>query len=271
MAAGSSIIRGWFPQRCSMCEGTGKRSTIHLLVIDDDTELCDLLAEYLEPDGFRIEAVHDAEEGLVRSLSGEHALIVLDVMLPGFSGFELLRRLRARSNKPVLMLTGRADPVDRVAGLESGADDYLPKPFDAHELVARIHAILRRTREPIDRTGKALRNPRQVVGDIELDIGARTVLRAGAPVELTSVEFSLLEVLLREAGQVLPRAKLCSTVLGRNLTPFDRSIDVHVSSLRKKLGRTTGQQERIKAVRGLGYVYTLPTESLDGRETARTT
>lgn len=254
-----------------MGEGTGKGSAVRLLVIDDDMELCDLLAEYLEPDGFQIEAVHDADHGLIRSLSGEHALIVLDVMLPGFSGFELLRRLRAQSSKPVLMLTGRADPVDRVAGLEIGADDYLPKPFDAHELVARIRAILRRTRQPIPPTDKALRNPNLVVGDIEVDVGARTVRRAGAPVELTSVEFSLLEILVRAAGQVVQRADLCSTVLGRDLTPFDRSIDVHVSSLRKKLGRTVCQQERIKAVRGLGYVYTLPTESLDGREAARAT
>ena len=238
-----------------MCEGAAKDSAVNLLVIDDDTELCDLLAEYLEPDGFRVEAVHDAEQGIARALRGDHALIVLDVMLPGFSGFELLRRLRASSSKPVLMLTGRADPADRVAGLETGADDYLPKPFDAHELVARIRAILRRTRQPAGSVGATPRSPRLVVGDIEMDAGARTVHRAGTSVELTSVEFSLLEALLQAAGQVVPRAELCNTVLGRELTPFDRSIDVHVSSLRRKLGRASDQQERIKAVRGQGYIY----------------
>ncbi len=250
-----------------MCERARRESPVPLLVIDDDTELCELLEEYLEPDGFRVEAVHDAQQGMARALAGEHALIVLDVMLPGFSGFELLRQLRAKSSKPVLMLTGRGDPADRIAGLETGADDYLPKPFDAHELVARIRAILRRT-APADRFGGCnSAHPKLVVGDIEMDAGARTVRRAGAPVELTSVEFGLLEVLLRAAGQVVQRADLCSKVLGRDLMPFDRSIDVHVSSLRRKLGRTGGQQERIKTIRGLGYIYTLPTGPLDDRET----
>lgn len=248
-----------------MHEQAGKDTAVPLLLIDDDRELCELLVEYLRPDGFDVEAVHDAEHGLERALSGGHTLIVLDVMLPGFSGFELLRRLRTRSGKPVLMLTGRGDPVDRVTGLETGADDYLPKPFDAHELVARIRAILRRVRQPIDSPGSVPRNSRLIVGDIELDIGARTVRRCGVPVELTSVEFGLLEVLLSAAGQLVCRGDLCRRVLGRDLVPYDRSIDVHVSSLRKKLGHTIHQQERIKAVRGRGYIYTVPAEQLNGQ------
>jgi DNA-binding response OmpR family regulator len=231
-----------------------------ILVIDDDVELCELLTDYLTPEGFQVEAVHAGVEGAARALSGEPALVVLDVMLPGMSGFEVLRRIRAASTVPVLMLTARGDDVDRIVGLEMGADDYLPKPFNPRELVARIRAIQRRV-EP-DREREAGRQAqRLIVGDVQLDSGARVVTHCGHPVDLTSVEFTLLEALLRAAGQVVSREQLAQDVLGRQLSPYDRSIDVHVSSLRRKLGHQQGDTERIKTVRGTGYVYTLPSGS----------
>ncbi len=228
-----------------------------LLVIDDDVELCELVTEYLRPEGFEVEAVRDGERGLARALAGEHTLVVLDVMLPGLSGFEVLRRIRAKSGMPVLMLTARGDDVDRIVGLEIGADDYLPKPFNPRELLARIHAVLRRTGE---RHGAAAPQAAGllVVGDVELDPGGRSVRCGGRPVELTGIEFNLLESLLRLAGRVVQREELSKTVLGRRLMPYDRSIDMHVSNLRKKLGHMCGSHERIKTVRGIGYIYTLP-------------
>jgi DNA-binding response OmpR family regulator len=223
-----------------------------LLIVDDDTELCELMTEYLRPEGFEVEAVHDAGQGVERALSNEHALVVLDVMLPGFNGFEVLRRIRAKSTLPVLMLTARGDDVDRIVGLELGADDYLPKPFNPRELVARIHAVLRRVAQAASGTPRV---EKVVVGDVELDLGARVVHRGGEPVELTGVEFNLLEMLLRAAGRVVQREELSKTVLGRRLMPFDRSLDVHVSNLRRKLGHLIGNVERITTVRGVGYVY----------------
>jgi len=226
-----------------------------ILVIDDDTEMCDLVAEYLEPDGFAVEAVNHPERGLDRALGGEHALIVLDVMMPGINGFEVLRRLRASSRVPVLMLTARGSDVDRIVGLELGADDYLPKPFNPRELVARIHAILRRTRPAPAETESP---GRLVVGDVELDSSARTVWRNGEKADLTSAEFDLLLVLLQSAGNVVSREELSQTVLGREFNPLDRSIDTHVSNLRKKLGVEMNGVERIKSVRGVGYIYAKP-------------
>jgi two-component system response regulator CpxR len=228
-----------------------------VLVIDDDRELCELLSDYLKPEGFDVEAVFDAVPGIERALSGDHSLVVLDVMLPGISGFEVLRRIRDRSRIPVLMLTARGDDVDRIVGLEMGADDYLPKPFNPRELVARIRAIQRRSEQaaPVQ-PGAA--PARLVVGDVELDATTRTVKRSGEMVELTSVEFSLLEELLGMAGQVLTRRDLSRKVLGRALSPYDRSLDVHVSSLRRKLGHEVDGTERIKTVRSVGYLYSLP-------------
>jgi two-component system response regulator CpxR len=238
-----------------------------LLVIDDDQELCRLLTEYLADEGFTVEAVHRAEPGLVRALSGEHALIVLDVMLPGLSGFEVLRRIRASANPPVLMLTARGDEVDRIVGLEVGADDYLPKPFNPRELVARIRAVLRRTTRDGQPGPPSTSGAKLVVGDIELDVGARVVRQAGRPVELTGVEFDLLEIFLQSAGRVIEREELSRRVLGRRLMPEDRSIDVHVSNLRKRLGHRMGEVERIRPIRGVGYLYALPEHSSDAAET----
>jgi two-component system response regulator CpxR len=175
-------------------------------------------------------------------------------MLPKINGIELLRRLRTESNARVLLLTARGEEVDRIIGLEVGADDYVPKPFSARELMARIRAILRRPE-----TGPAAnsRGPwRVVLGDVEMDKGARTVRRAGSDVELTALEFNLLELLLRMAGQVVTRERVATAILGRQFSPFDRSIDVHVSKLRRKLGPQPSGQERIKSIRSVGYIYT---------------
>ncbi len=230
-----------------------------ILVIDDDAELCSLVGEYLAPEGFHVESVHDGNRGLERALSGNHLLAVLDVMLPGLNGFEVLRRIRDKSRIPVLLLTARGEDVDRIVGLEIGADDYLPKPFNPRELVARIRAILRRTRA--EQSSEA--QPPEVlrVGDIELDAGTRTVRQKGQPVELTSVEFNLLQALLREAGRVIARERLVDLVLGRKFSPFDRSIDMHVSKIRKKLGDSDNGGERIKTVRGVGYIFARPQEA----------
>jgi two-component system, OmpR family, response regulator CpxR len=223
-----------------------------ILVIDDDVELCALVTEYLRPEGFQVEAAHDGKTGLTRALSGEHLLIVLDVMLPSLNGFDVLRRIRDSSRIPVLLLTARGEDVDRIVGLEIGADDYLPKPFNPRELVARIRAILRRSHK-----GHEQDVPEVIrVGDVELDPGTRSVLHCGKPVDLTSVEFELLQVLLREAGRVVTREALVDQVLGRKFSPFDRSIDMHVSKVRKKLGDSeTG--DHIKTVRGAGYIFAL--------------
>ena len=234
-------------------------SITRLLLVDDDVELCELLGQYLGAEGFDVEAVYDAEAGVQHALSGRYALVVLDVMLPGGNGIEVLRRIRAMSSVPVLMLTARGDEVDRIVGLELGADDYLGKPFNSRELVARIHAILRRLTPTSGTTGASPVAERLVVDDVELDVGARVVRRAGALVELTGVEFMLLEVLLRAAGRVVPREELFHSVLGRDETPYDRSLDMHVSNLRKKLGPRVGSAERIKSLRGVGYVYTRAT------------
>jgi two-component system response regulator CpxR len=229
-----------------------------ILVIDDDEELCELLKDYLGPEGFEVEAVHDSDKGIERALSNEHDFVVLDVMLPGVSGFEVLRSVRKSSDIPVLMLTARGEDVDRIVGLEMGADDYLPKPFNPRELVARIRAIQRRGEAKQEDEKQPVPSKRLAVGDIELDTGTRRVTKKGKTVELTAAEFDLLEMLLRSAGEVVTRKDLVSKVLGRGLDPFDRSIDVHVSSLRKKLGHKIKGMERIKTIRGIGYLYALP-------------
>lgn len=226
-----------------------------ILVIDDDIELCELLKEYLVPEGFEVEAVHDSNKGIERALSGEHDFVVLDVMLPGVSGFEVLRALRRTSTVPVLMLTARGEDVDRIVGLEMGADDYLPKPFNPRELVARIRAIRRRGETKRETEQEEAINEQITVGDVDLDAGTRMVRKSGRAVDLTAAEFDLLDMLLKSAGHVISRKDLVSKVLGRGLDPFDRSIDVHISSLRKKLGHKVKGMERIKTIRGIGYLY----------------
>ncbi|MDD2501521.1 MAG: response regulator transcription factor [Geobacter sp.] len=227
-----------------------------ILVVDDDQDLCSLLQEYLADEGFDTEVAHTGAMGAEQAVQGGYALIVLDVMLPGLNGLEVLRRIRALSSVPVLMLTARGEEVDRIVGLELGADDYLPKPFNPRELVARIRAIQRR-----QAAAQKLNLPAEPilsVGDLMLDPGGRTVLQGQRQVALTSLEFSLLEQLLTQAGRVISREELCSLALGRQLNSFDRSIDVHVSSLRRKLGPAADGSERIKSVRGVGYIYLRP-------------
>jgi DNA-binding response OmpR family regulator len=232
-----------------------------ILIIDDDVELCELISEFLQPENFLVESVHSGTKGLEVALNGNFDLIVLDVMLPGTRGFEVLQRIRVNSRVPVVMLTARGQDVDRILGLEIGADDYLPKPFNPRELAARIHAVLRRTSpQP---TIPAPSHPAEHVrlGDIDFDSGSRTVLRSKAEIDLTSAEFDLLGVFLHSAGVVIGREDLARQVLGRDLAPFDRSIDVHVSNLRRKLGPLPDGKERIKAIRSVGYLYALPEQS----------
>jgi DNA-binding response OmpR family regulator len=223
-----------------------------ILIIDDDAELCSLVARFLASEGFAVDRAADGSEGIGRAVSGSYALIMLDVMMPDLSGFEVLRRIRAGCRTPVLMLTARGDTHDRVLGLELGADDYLPKPYDPSELAARIRAILRRSES--SSPGAAASVP-VVVDDIELTSSTRAVTREGQPVDLTAVEFDLLAALMRVAGTVVKREDLARTVLGREYSPYDRSIDTHVCNLRKKIGRLKDGTDRIKGIRGTGYLY----------------
>lgn len=204
------------------------------------------MTEFLKREGFAVTCEHEGHHGLERASQGGVDLVVLDVMLPGMDGFEILRRLRERSKVPVMMLTARGEDVDRIIGLELGADDYLPKPFNPRELAARIRAILRRY-EPRPATGGHLE-----VNGITLDPGSREVFAGGKPVELTTFEFDILEMLMRSAGRVLSRDALMENFYNRKATPFDRSIDMHISHLRKKLDRG---EDLIKTIRGVGYQF----------------
>jgi DNA-binding response OmpR family regulator len=234
-----------------------------ILVVDDDEELCHLLSEYLVQDGFMTEAIHTGSAGVERILSGEHAMVILDVMLPDMKGFEVLRRVRAHSRIPILMLTARGDDQDRILGLQMGADDYLPKPFNPRELSARIEAVLRRAApDPVEVRSGASED--MIDADLELFSGARVVRRGGQHVDLTAVEFDLLKRFMRSAGLVLSREDMVRAVLGREFSPFDRSMDTHVSNLRRKLGPRPDGSDRIKGVRGIGYIYLLSSPSHGG-------
>ncbi len=226
-----------------------------ILLVDDDRELCALVEEYLGEEGYAVESVQDPVPGLEAACSGRYQLVILDVMLPRLSGLELLRQVRARSRVPVLMLTARGEEVDRIVGLEMGADDYLPKPFNPRELVARIRAILRRTDGDTESPREPTAPARIEVGDVCLQPPARRVTRSGEVVDLTALEFDLLKLLLESAGQVLSRDELSRKILDREFRPYDRSLDVHVSHLRRKLGPHPDGSERIQSVRGVGYVY----------------
>jgi two-component system response regulator CpxR len=230
-----------------------------ILLVDDDKGLCELLSEFLESEGFEVETVHDGEKAVPRALGEPFALVILDVMLPGLGGVEVLKSIRRQSSVPVLMLTARGDDVDRIVGLELGADDYLPKPFNPRELVARIRAVLRRGRmeTPGENQGNVLR-----VADLAIDPAARHVSVGGTRVELTTVEFDLLETLAQGAGTAFSRENLVRQVLKRPFSPFDRSLDVHVSNLRRKIGTYPDGSERIKTVRGLGYILATPPEEI---------
>jgi len=230
-----------------------------VLIIDDDRALVNLLKRFLEAENFKVEAAYDHDSGLAAARTQQHELVILDVMLPGGSGFELLKALRQESAVPVLLLTARGEAVDRILGLEIGADDYLAKPFDPRELLARIRAVLRRTREAAAPT-RGDHDEVLHVGEIELSTGTRNVTCAGKPVDLTSVEFNVLELLLRNAGNVVTRDQIAEVALGRPLNAFDRSVDVHVSRLRKKLGGFLGTDDLIRPIRGVGYFLTAAPE-----------
>jgi two-component system, OmpR family, response regulator CpxR len=224
-----------------------------LLIIDDDHGLVNLLKRFLEGEGFHVDAAYDQASGLTAALSNDHELIILDVMLPGGTGFELLKTLRLQSSVPVLLLTARGEAVDRILGLEIGADDYLAKPFDPRELVARIRAIFRRTRETPPSAARPDHEEVLSVGEISMSLGTRKVTCSNTPIDLTSVEFNVLELLLRNAGSVVTREQIAEVALGRPLNIFDRSVDVHVSRLRKKLSTCHGTDELIRPIRGTGY------------------
>lgn len=221
-----------------------------VLLIDDDVELSTLLAEYLSREGFDAHTAHDGETGARRAVDENFDIVVLDVMMPGIDGIETLQRIRARSTLPVLMLTARGDDIDRILGLELGADDYVPKPCTPRELAARLRAILRRL---APRDGAA--DGPLASGSLQLWPGARRAIWRDTPLTLTGTEFSLLEVLVRHAGRVVSKADLSEAALGRPLGRFDRSIDVHVSSLRQKLGPRGNGESWIETVRGRGYQF----------------
>jgi len=224
---------------------------VHILLVDDDAELCGLMSEFLKREGFAVTFEHEGHRGLEKALQPGVDLVVLDVMLPGLDGFEILRRLRQQSKVPVIMLTARGEDVDRIVGLELGADDYLPKPFNPRELAARIRAILRRY-EPRPTAAEGTPPGRLEVNGVALDPGSRQVFAGGKPVELTTFEFDILEMLMRNAGRVLSRDALMENFYNRKATPFDRSIDMHISHLRKKLDRG---EALIKTIRGVGYQF----------------
>jgi DNA-binding response OmpR family regulator len=224
-----------------------------VLIIDDDEELCDLVSEYLAVEGFESVCVHDGEGGLKKAASGEFDLAILDVMLPKMNGFEVLRSLRETSKLPVLMLTARGDDMERIVGLEIGADDYLPKPFNPRELVARLRAILRRVETDDNHSVPE----KLIVDDLEVSASSRSAKLGGVELTLTSVEFDLLAALLREAGKIVKKEDLSESVLERGLSPYDRSLDMHISNLRKKLGSRKDGSDRIKTIRSVGYIYTI--------------
>jgi len=222
-----------------------------ILIIDDDAELGAMLVEFLAKEGWAIELAHDGRTGLEAALQSSPDAVVLDVMLPGMSGFELLRKLRQSSSVPVIMLTARGEETDRIVGLELGADDYLPKPFNPRELAARLRAILRRQGSSAD---AALLE----IEGLRLDRQARRVTLDGQVLSLTGAEYAVLQQLMEAAGSVVSKDELCQQALGRELLPFDRSIDTHISRLRGKLAQLPGGQTRIEAVRGRGYVLLGP-------------
>ncbi|MCE4554699.1 response regulator transcription factor [Roseateles cellulosilyticus] len=226
-----------------------------VLLVDDDVDLTAMLSQYLAREGFEAYAVHDGEAGAAEALSQPYSIIILDIMMPRLSGIEALRRIRARSQVPVLMLTARGDNIDRIVGLDMGADDYVPKPCTPGELVARIRAILRRTegREPIASAAPREASKLLQAGPLTLSPGSRRATWQGQPLELTGTEFSLLEVLTRHAGQLVSKQDISVQAFGQPLARFDRRIDVHISSIRQKLGLRDDGQSWIQSVRGRGY------------------
>jgi len=228
-------------------ESTGGKSPLAILLIDDDAELCGMMRELFGEAGFKLDCAFNGRDGLARALKGAYDLIVLDVMLPMIDGFTVLQQLRRRTEVPVIMLTARVHRRDRIEGLNAGADDYLPKPFDPDELLARIRAVLRRA-------GRLEHSPDSVktFADVEVNTQTREVRSEGQLVDLTSLEFDLLEMLVRAEGRVLTREEITAALLEREASPYDRALDVHISHLRRKLA---SGGEMIRTIRGIGYVF----------------
>jgi len=228
-------------------EAQERTKHLSLLLVDDDAELCGMMREFFAQTGHRLECAYNGREGLTCALNGSHDLVILDVMLPVLDGFGVLTQLRRRKSVPVIMLTARVQQQDRIQGLDAGADDYLPKPFDPDELLARIRAVLRRTEARIPAAAEALS-----IGSIRLNPSTREAWSSGVPVDLTEMEFDLLEMLIRSAGRVVSRDEITAALFEREATPYDRFLDVHISHLRKKLENGA---RLIRTVRGVGYVF----------------
>jgi len=229
-----------------------------ILIIDDDQKLCQLIADYLEPMGYAVEAAHNGIQGLEMILAGDFQAVILDVMMPKMDGFEMLKRLRRESDIPVIMLTARGEETDRIVGLEMGADDYLPKTFSSRELLARLRAVTRRHRISTQQAAAQAENEVLVFGNLQIEPNSRTVRLAGQTLNLTPIEYDLLASLVGAAGRILTRDQLLDAVAGRNYEVFDRSVDVHISSLRRKLGDNPRQPRFIQTVRSAGYMFKIP-------------
>ncbi len=229
-----------------------------LLVIDDDRKLCRLIGDYLSPLGYAVTAIHTGPEGVEMAVAEQWHAVILDLMLPGMDGFEVLKAIRHKSDVPVLMLTARGDEADRIVGLEIGADDYLPKTFSTRELLARLRAVTRRSH-----AGAKAEDPdaEVVVGEIRINVGARTAVNGEEPLVLTPVEYDLLLALARARGRVRSREALIEDIRDRHYDVFDRSIDVHISALRKKLGDDAKHPRIIRTVRAAGYMMVTPDEA----------
>jgi two-component system response regulator CpxR len=231
---------------------------IKILIIDDDKKLCRLIKDYLEPMGYEVSASNTGLEGLKMTLTGDFHLVILDVMMPGVDGFEILKMIRKESDIPILMLTARGDETDRIVGLEMGADDYIPKTFSTRELLARLRAVTRRYYQLGGSAGSAGKEDIVMLGDLVIGRTTRTARLGARPLELTPIEFDLLLCLAKAAGRVLTRDQLLDSVANRNYEVFDRSIDVHISSLRRKLGDNVRNPRFIKTVRSAGYMFIVP-------------
>jgi two-component system response regulator CpxR len=229
-------------------ESAEKQKEYSLLLVDDDVELCALMKEFFAEAGHHLDCAYNGQTGLARALNGAYDLVILDVMLPIFDGLTVLQQLRQRKDLPVIMLTARVQHQDRIVGLNTGADDYLPKPFDPDELLARIRAVLRRSDTANWREGPVL-----AIGDLQVNATTREAWISGQQIDLTAVEFDLLGMLMRSAGHVVTREEITVALFEREATPYDRFLDVHISHLRKKL---EGGRNLIRTVRGVGYVFT---------------
>lgn len=227
-------------------------------MIDDDRKLCALIHDYLAPLGFEVVAAHTGPSGVEQATTGNHDVVILDVMLPGLDGFEVLKRIRQKSPVPVLMLTARGEETDRIVGLEVGADDYLPKTFSTRELLARLRAVMRRASRPSPSAGSDAPANEIAVGNLRINSGARVAALGDQPLQLTAIEFDLLECLARSRGRVRTREQLIESITERNYDVFDRSVDVHICSLRKKLGDGSASPRFIRTVRAVGYMFIDP-------------